>query len=431
MGAGIHAGYGARTGLKMGFPVQVFLRLAGWSVVALGLAVPLSTALDNLLLLALLPLVLIGNAREALRTALHNPVARASVLLFLALLAGMLYGEASFKEALDILGKYADLAFVPLLMVAGRDVLIRGYVIRIFLLVMSVTALWSWLIGLHILPVTGWMWRGCLPDNPAIFRSSITQNILMAYAVHLLVLHAYTISKTWLKWTLLALAGLMAGDVLFMVQGKTGYLVLFALLVYLAWTMLARKLFKRGRRIGWKEGAGIALAGLLLIFAAYQFSPRLHERVDAAVAESHGWQPNVNNPTSTGARLEFYYNTLAIIEHHPLLGVGTGGFPAAYARQVQGKDVLHSTNPHNEYLLVAVQVGVAGFVLLLYLFYTQWRCALRLPGVFERDAARGLVLTIAVAALFNSPLHDHTEGLFFALASALLFSSLTPEKRNG
>ena len=93
--------------------------------------------------------------------------------------------------------------------------------------------------------------------------------------------------------------------------------------------------------------------------------------------------------------------------------------------------MILTRNPHNEYLLITVQVGVAGFALLLYLFYTQWRHAVKLPGLFEQDAARGLVLTIAVTSLFNSPLHDHTEGLFFAFASAMLFAHFEYGKKYG
>ena len=77
-----------------------------------------------------------------------------------------------------------------------------------------------------------------------------------------------------------------------------------------------------------------------------------------------------------------------------------------------------------------MQLGLGGLGLLLYLFYTQWRYAVNLPTLFEQDAARGLVLTISITALFNSPLLDHTEGLFSAFASALLFANLRVGKRD-
>ena len=119
---------------------------ARWCVIALGVAIPLSTALDNLLLLTLLLLVLSGNSRALWQAITKNPVARASSLLFAALLLGMAYGSASLNEAARTLGKYADLAFVPLLMVAARDAETQRRAMLVFLATMLVTAVLSWLV---------------------------------------------------------------------------------------------------------------------------------------------------------------------------------------------------------------------------------------------------------------------------------------------
>ena len=400
-------------------------------MVALAVAIPLSTALDNVLLLCLLVTVLIGNSRAVWQMLTNNAVVYASVVLFAALLLGMAYGGTPLKEAAGILGKYIDLAFVPLLMVAGRDTATRRHAMLGFLAVMLLTAVLSWLVGMRILPVAEWMWHGCQPENPAIFRSSITQNILMVYAAYLLALQARAAALPQIKWLLNGLAILASSNVLFMVQGKTGYLIMLALLAYFAWQSVARRLHLQGLGIGWRKGAGMGLLALLLVAGIYQISPRLHERLDEMVVEFQEWRPNAGNDTSTGERLDFYYNTIELIKQHPLLGYGTGGFVAAYAQQVQDLDVRPTRNPHNEYLLMMVQLGMLGLALLLYLFYTLWRCAAQLPGLFEQDAARGLVLTIAIAALFNSPLLDHTEGLFFAYTSALLFANLNSGKQYG
>ncbi|OGS93144.1 MAG: hypothetical protein A3K04_08465 [Gallionellales bacterium RBG_16_56_9] len=171
----------------------------------------------------------------------------------------------------------------------------------------------------------------------------------------------------------------------------------------------------------------LALIGLAM--AAYHASSRLHDRVDLVISEYQAWQPNQSDlGSSTGQRLNFYYNTLQIVQQQPVFGVGTGGFPAAFAQQTQGKDVVQTRNPHNEYLMITVQTGVIGLLFLLYLFYTQWRCAPLLNTPFERDAARGLALAYLVNCLFNSPLLDHADGLFFAFITAVLFANLKAGK---
>ncbi|MBI1175186.1 MAG: hypothetical protein GC139_07970 [Sideroxydans sp.] len=411
-------------------PKRILLLTGRVCAIALGCVIPLSVVLDNLLLVVLLALMLVGHGRTILQTAVGNPVARASILLFVLLLLGMAYGDTPLQAAAGILGKYADLAFVPLLMVILLDERTRYRALAGFLAVMLATALLSWLVGLHMLPVSKWMWT-YTADNPAIFRSSITQNILMAFAAFLFGLKARDSRNRNARWALAIAALLAGGSVLFMVQGRTGYLVMLALMVYLGYMTVARRLQRHGRHIGWRETAGIGVLALVVVASAYQLSPRLHGRVDQVVTEYQAWRPDVNSVTSTGERLEFYYNTLMLVRQHPLFGVGTGGFAAAYAKQVQGTGITPTHNPHNEYLLVTVQVGLPGLLLLLYLFYTQWRTASRLPGLFERDAARGLVLAIAISCLFNSPLLDHTEGLFAAFMSALLFAGLGTGKRNG
>jgi len=378
----------------------------------------------------LLVAVLAGNARDAWQAITHHPVARASALLFAALLVGLSYGNAPLQAGIDILGKYADLALMPLFLIALRDKATRVRAIQIFLVVMLITSLISWMVGLRILPASSWMWAGGIPDafdNPAIFRSSITQNILMAYAAYIFMLWARDTQVTFKRWLSLAAALFTGTDVLFMVNGRTGYIVLLVLLLMFCWHEAKAWFGARGHRLDWRLPTAALLLVPFLLWGVYHAAPRLQDRVDLAVAEFYAWNPQVHTETSIGARLEFYNNTLAIVAHHPLLGVGTGGFEAAYAQQVRDKDMPTTHNPHNEYLLIAVQVGLIGLLAMLYLFYNQWRYAASLPTSYEQHAARGLVLTLAITCLFNSPLLDHTEGIFFAFMSALWFAHLGEE----
>jgi len=71
---------------------------------------------------------------------------------------------------------------------------------------------------------------------------------------------------------------------------------------------------------------------------------------------------------------------------------------------------------------------VLGLALLLYLFYTTWRCAPLLGTALEQDAARGLVLAYMVNCALNSALHDHADGLFFSWMVAVLFAGLLQRK---
>lgn len=398
------------------------------STILLGLTVPISVALDNLLL-AILLIGALFNARAIWQIATQHPVARAAWLLFIALFVAMFYGEAPWREAAGALGKYADLAFVPLFMLLLNNKASKLRAQYAFLAAMGLTLLLSYLVGFKLLPVQHWMNTAVTADNPVIFHSHITQNNMMAFAAFLAGLQcrdALTL-KSRVGWG--AFAGLATANVLFMVQGRTGYLILLALLCWFTWTSLAHYFHNRGKVWGWQQGAMLLIVSALLAGTAYLASPRLHDRVSSVAAELQAWQPNHENlNSSTGTRLNFYYNALQIVEKYPLAGVGTGGFERAFTRQIQGTNLTTTQNPHNEYLLMTAQTGVMGLALLLYLFYTLWRCAPQLETTFEQDAARGLVIAYMINCALNSALHDHADGLFFAFMSAVLFTRLTPGK---
>lgn len=401
------------------------------STVLIGFVVPISVALDNVLL-ALVLLGILFNARAVWLIATQHPVARAAWLLFGILLLAMFYGAASLREAVGILGKYADLAFIPLFMLMLSGETIKRRAQYAFLAAMGITLLLSYLVGLGLLPVQHWMNVFAATDNPTIFHSYLTQNNMMAFAIFLALLNIRDAVVPWVRMACGLFALLATINVLFMVLGRTGYAILLVLLSWFAWTTLLRHAAKRGKPWGWRQAATACMVFVILAASVYHASPRLHGRVMLMQAEYQAWQEGKSDRySSIGQRLNFYHNTLQIVQHQPVFGVGTGGFPAAFAQQTQGKGVTQTRNPHNEYLMITVQTGVIGLAFLLYLFYTQWRYAPLLNTPFEQDAARGLVLAYIVNCAFNSSLLDHSDGLFFAFMTSVLFAGLKPEKKNG
>lgn len=403
-------------------------KLMQWGTILIGCSVPISVVADNVWLAFVLFGALFSTPAIS-RIAIAHPVARAALMLFTALLLAMLYGETPLKEAVNILMKYIDLMFVPLFIFALATPASQHRARLAFFIAMSVTLVLSYAVGLKILPVMAWMNIFTEPGNPVIFHSHITQNNLMAFAIFLALLEwrdtvAPVKKMIWGSFALLASINL-----LFMVQGRTGYLVLLILLAWFAWTSVRRFMLNRGKNWGWQQGL-LLITGLCIVaLTAYFTSQRLHDRVAMVAAEYQAWTPNHGHDTSTGQRLDFYSNSLQIVREHWLLGVGTGGFPAAFEKQVAGTEVLRTHNAHNEYLMISVQTGLVGLGLMLYLFYTQWRLAPLLPSAFEQDAARGLVLAYLVNCLFNSALHDHADGLFFAFMTAVFFANLKLESK--
>lgn len=398
------------------------------ALLLLGFTIPISIALDNLLLgLVLLPGILF-NGRTVWQIVTHNPVARAAWLLFGALLIGACYGATPWRESFGYLAKYDGLAFVPLFMLLLSRENTRRWGQYVFLASMGLTLLLSYLVGLDVLPVQSWMNRGSSVDDPVVFLSHIAQNDIMAFATFLalLQLRQSTSLRGRAMWGIFAVLALV--DVLFLVKGRTGYLIMLVLLGWFIWTTLQRHLAQRGIACDWRHGIGVMLILSGLVVSLFFASPRLHERLSQVGADFQQWKLDNGKATSTGERLDFYYNTLQIVRQQPWLGVGTGGYTAAFAKQTRGMQVVQESNPHNEYLMMAVQTGAVGLVLMLYLFYTEWRYAPLLETPFAQDAARGLVLAYLVNCTFNCALRDHADGLVFSYMTALLFANLKVKK---
>jgi O-antigen ligase len=405
--------------------------ISPWLVALIGFSVPLSVALDNVLL-ALVLLAALANLGSISRIIATHLVARAAMLLFAILIIAMGYGETPIGQAFALIGKYVDLMFIPIFIFFLSDEESRRRARLAFLAAMAFTLVLSCLVRFELMPVMSWMVENVTqPANPVIFHSHITQNNMMAFAAFLALLEARGAGTVAVRigWGLFAF--LAASNVLFMVQGRTGYLVLMVLLGWFAWSSLARHMQVQGKAWGWKQGLAVTGALVMLALAAYHLSERLHDRVGQVISEYQAWTPGHGKLTSTGQRLDFYSNALQIVRDHPVAGVGSGGFTEAFKRQVQGSEVLLTNNPHNEYLLIAVQTGLVGLALLLYLFYTQWRFAPWLSASLEQDAARGLVLAYMVNCMLNSALHDHADGLFFAFMTATLFAGLKREVSHG
>lgn len=386
--------------------------LAKWIAIPIGFTLPISTAADNILLyLAFAFLLLGGHYRQKLRTILANPVAIAALLLLCALLLGGLYGDAGWNDVRHYWRKYAPLLSMALLIPLFQDARSRKYALTGFMLAMALTLL------LSCITATGWFaecgWLQGTVDNAFVFKLHITQNVFMAFFAFALALKAKHAELPGRR-ILFAVAALLAAyNVLFMVQGRTGYVVLAVLLAYFCYRLLR-----------WK---GLALAVLVVTLVSatgYFASSTLRERVDLVEQETSAWEPGHGATSSSGLRMDYWTNSMRIIRDHPVLGVGTGGFEKAYAEKIQGTSMAPSNNPHNQFLLITAQLGIVGLALLLYLFVQQWRTAAWLPSMFEQDMARGMLLTIMSGSLLNSLLLDHAEGLFFAWMSGVLFAGL-------
>ena len=393
-------------------------RASLWVVVAIGFAIPVSTALDSLLVAALLLCWIAGGRyREKLAAIRGNDFALVPCALFLLYVAGSAYSVGTASDVQYALGKASRLLLIPVLISLHPERQYQERALRAFKAAVVLTLVLSFLVWLGLTPEAGFVEHSQI--DPVVFKLKITHSVLMSFGAFAFALQAREAADWRSRMLPALLAGLAAFNVFYMVHGRTGQLVLLALLLYFFFSWL------RWRGLLVAAAAGATIAGTAYLAP----SSALHQRVQTTIVEISDWR--AGKPAQlANMRLEAWSNSVEIVKSHPLVGAGTGGFAAAYARQVQGTSMMPLRQPENQYLLTTIQLGIVGLAALLALFAVQWRLASRLATRMDTDLSRGLVVTMAVGCLFNSFLLDHTESLFYAWLTGLLFASLRPG-RNG
>jgi O-antigen ligase len=370
----------------------------------LGLALPSSTALTNIMvpLCGLLGLYWArGNVVDFFR---NNPFAFLPLLLWLALALGAVFSPA--PEAWAYFAKYKKLLFIPLLALfflngpeKTMQYAIGGFLLGNLGILLLSTLVWS--TGQQV-------WFGVvLRAASQISKNAIAQSFLMAFAGVVWL----AIGIRYRQWVGFLLAVASFAGVYLMSPQRTGHLAGLVLLMTFGWMYLQRR---------WRYGF-LALLSFGVLGIALTNNP-MQQRAQLGVTEVIACQAALNTPqqdqacfTSMGIRSIFYITALKQIAEYPLLGKGTGAIKTQIGR-------VEMSNPHNEYLLQGMQLGLLGVILYLALLASAFKMALGLPRVWAAVAV-GVTLSYAVCSLFNSLLMDISEGNTFSVFFALLLAA--------
>lgn len=380
-------------------------------------SVSFSTALTNLFVgLGYIGFVAALCTSPALRRVLRSPPALFALALLGLFIVGASWSIAPHADLVTALKKYSRLLILPIVIALGwRDPDLAPRALRWFLGGAAVLALSCYLVKFGLMPTSslGW-WK--VSDNARdafVFRNHITIGILLGFAACLSFLIA-SYSST-VRSRALAIGGgvLFAVPTMFLGQGRTGYVALFI-------GVLALFLI-RSRTTPLRTVAGTMAIGALFM-GFYLASPNVKSRTDDMINEIRTERTQSPN----GLRVSFMRVGLEVVEAHPLLGIGTGGFAEAYAPTARrnwppGHDMAVARHqPHSEFLLVAVQLGIVGLVTYFAMLGTLGRAALGARNL-ESDSLALLWLIYVITSSFNSLLWDTTEAHWFLLLSGCLY----------
>jgi len=352
-----------------------------------------------------------GQAVSRFKGVLARPLAYWGVAFLGVVLLGMLYASVPWHDRWTDFYKWRTILwFVVALAIFDEDCW-KERLLVMFLVGTAVAVAGSFASA------AGWVSFRRGPHE--LLRNSGTQGMAFACSALLcvwIVLEKKSIGPIPWIWPFLGLS--YAVNIVFITDGRSGYAVLgLGLLLLLCWNA------------PWKYRVlilvGVVGAGGL----AFTVSPRVEGKVMAAVGQ---WTNESESAelTNFGSRRVFYKNGVEILQENWLLGVGTGGFAQAYGDHVSKKyeasdwRALHTTDPHNQYLSVAIQQGLVGVGLFL-----AWIVAIARERESRPDYHRLAVAILAgwcVTSLFSSHFRTFAEGHLLATFLGVLLAVELP-----
>ncbi len=330
------------------------------------LLLPLSIAASNVLLgVTLLFAIVSGGWLNGAKLLFQKAPLFSKVLVaYLALIPVGLLWSPDVGRGLVVLTKQWSWLLLPVMLVAFRE---KEHRERL-LLFLSIG------LGLHLLLSIAQGLGIPLPVKPPGGSSVGDPSGLIGHIGFGLL---YGIWGTWLiqwgqqrhdKWRYLAwIVAAIAIAMVFIVQGRSGYLITIAVLVLMAWRLWLHQL-------NWwlLLSFGALFVAALVLLAVGPAKERLLWTIDSFEAIYHG------DFRKAEPRWSLWYTAWEGWKQSPFIGVGTGGYPSTAEKIAKNNPDLyftgHSLNPahpHQMYLLDLVRWGPVGLLLLLTLLW-QW-----------------------------------------------------------
>ena len=397
--------------------IRSWAALRPWPVYMLAASIPVSLAATNVAkLLAFMAtvVVLAGAIRR------HEPDAKLGqlwsvpvVLLMLGALAlSLAWTTEPGQQGLSHVIKYSKLLLIPAIVLLVRTPREAALAIGLYVVSQTFVLGTSWLLYLGA-PV---FWVPLARNSVATVYSSYLDQTIMTAGFAAICWHLrHEFPGRRGAWVAAALAAAALVNALVMLPGRSGHVAAIGVMsLALLWAMPQR----------WRL-TGIA-APVVLVALVMLLSPQFNQRLTAVVKEVQAYNQN-DAASSSGQRLTFWHRSLQAIGQRPLTGFGAGSWNREYRRLSLAADgrVVDGTaevrNPHQEYLLWGVHLGVGGIVLLLVFMALLVRDAHKFRTPVRR-ATDSLVAVLAIACLFNSSLFDALIGEYFCIVIGLLLA---------
>lgn len=380
--------------------------IADWLAVALAASLPWSTSASSILIVLWIIAVLPTLEADDVLGCLAVPAAWLPLALAGFAAVGMLWADVALSARLGSVEAFGRLLVIPLLLVHFQRSERALWVLGAFL-ASCVPLLIASTLPIFV-PALQWMWHKKMgfamygvPVKDYISQSG--EFLLCIFSALYFAFDLYR-KKRWIAALgCLALAVPFAASIVYVTTGRTAIVTIpFVLLVFAL------------RYLQWKGVTVALVVGIVAASVAWTTSSYLRSRVAGIITEIQQYESK-NAYTSSGERLEFWKKSLRFISEAPVLGHGTGSIKSQFGTVVgtAGPATIVSTNPHNQTLTIAIQIGLVGAALL----WAMWIAHFLLFRADGFIAWFGTVVVIqnVIGSLFNSLLFDFTLGWIYVV----------------
>ncbi len=339
---------------------------------------------------------------------------RVVLVILMSFALSLLWTGINLEIALLTLVKHSKLLEILLLIFLIRTVREARIGITVFACAQAFVLLNSWLLAAGIpLP---WVHSQSNPGSLyVVFAESYLDQSIM-FATSAAVFWHLRADKLWPRWLAGLFAAAAVANVFLLLPGRTGYVIAVAMLSLAAMWATPQRL----------RLPILIITPLLVLFGAYFGSHQAREGISRALNESQNYAQQPETSSSSGWRLNAWHRSLQAMQERPWVGHGVGSW-AITVKRIEGSTATqtfgagNASNPHQEYLLWGVELGIGGTVLLLAFLLSLMRDAQRF-SISTLRATVSVVVAVAIACLFNSALYDDLMGDFFCILLGLMLA---------
>ncbi len=373
--------------------------------VAVVVSLPWSTSATNILVVLWLITLAPTLRWHDVRRSLASPAGGLAVAFVALAVLGVLWAEAPMGERFGGLRVYWRFLTIPLLLVQFERSRRGWWVITGFLASCVALLAVSYIIKLfpslpRANPTPG------VPVKDYIVQSG--EFLLCAFGLAHVAFTSWQADRRRHAIAAAALAMAFLANIVFVATSRTSVIVFVVLLIAFGL-----------QRLTWKGMAAIVMGGIVLSGLAWASSPYLRSRVTGVADEMQQYE-TYKAETSSGYRVEFWKKSIGFIATAPVFGHGTGSTEELFrrARTGVGIEAAVTSNPHNQFLLVAIELGFLGVASLLAMWAAH---ALLFSGTgLAACLGMGVVIQNVVSSLFNAQLFYFTPGWTYVLAVGTL-----------